>query len=283
MKIREPCILASLKLRDRTKMRKTKKDRVVRVRPNGVLESLEAVPPEPAKSATALALGTASRANRQKMQMEVDCIRGLCIFFSVFIMPFLQPTAYELHDYDRWIDAMDWPQRKKEALKQLAREQLAWLPYTVTRGLASHRELEVYLSIIYGIFQKKEFYDVFDVTRVIFGMTDWIRIQFGDILKRINAQFLHSPYTLHGVPVDEWAQATWDRMTPEQKRNMATDASGFEGIFIAAVKCVLIYGPTLAMAPFPADRERVWTNIMNEMKESDVSCKDFSADRKSVV
>lgn len=279
VKTRNPGLVKDIRIADPPRLGKLqdipRATRVTRVKPAGVLSSCLYVPPEPAKSSLDLVISVASRAGGNIPPVIPSVTSALYSFVLTWILPRLKPLLHEHNDYVEWVNAMPWPKVKRDALIRWADEQLAWLPWAISRGMMHEKESEALLSHVYSIFQKKEFYDLFDVTRTIFGMSDWIRVMYGHVLKRINAELLHSEFTLHGIAVKEWVRVIWESMSPTQRLAFATDFSGFERIFWAIMKTALIFLPTMVMAPHSDDMARVWKNIWEELRSNKISCKRF--------
>lgn len=259
------------------KSAKPRKRRPVRFAPLGLLHGLNAAPPFPNKSMFAMFGGMAGRAARKRIAPLEEVMMAFLVFLSEHIYPRLEAIPFTLFDHVKWIESMDKSRQWKDKLIELGKFQMVQMAYAIVRGYCSTAEQERFLSDVHVVFQKEEFYDKFDVTRIIYGLTDWMRLITGHLEKQIAAQLAHNEFTLSGIPVDQWASKLFAIMNSFNGNLLDTDFTGFEGIFWSLMKALLMWIPSLLLCSTDEEREKMLRTHWNEMRNRKATCRQFHA------
>ncbi len=225
--------------------------RLVRVKAAKLLDELPMAMPTPAKDWLTAAFGVLQRSCRPSPTMDLsimDAFAQFCVDFLPHALRRVEfPVDYSF-DADRWITEMDKPESWKRKLRELLETHQLWdyvnaLLYPATLDMRERMEAE-----LYSIFQKDESYDKLTATRIIFSLTDFHRVAFGDVCKRIGEQLVHQENMFSGIPVKDWPEIMRTKFNIPGMPARATDFSGFEKWFNSFVKHCVDFIPFAVVA-----------------------------------
>jgi hypothetical protein len=218
--------------------------------------------------------GVLQRSCRPSPIMNLAFMKRFSNFCADFLPIALREVKLEIDyefDAERWINGMDKPQKWKEPLLKLLRENhlMDYLSYALYPSSLDQKErLEAEL---FSIFQKDESYPKVTATRIIFALTNFYRVVHGDICKTVGDQLVHNANTFSGVPVTEWPRILGTRFNVPGLPAVATDFSGFEKWFSNFIKHVVDYVPfALVAAGHPDAAHR-----LEHMRQSEVCVSIF--------
>ncbi len=251
-----------------------RKPKVVRVRAYNLLSKVGLSMPTPGPDWLTAAFGVLQRACRPSPVMNID----LMVEFSKFVMNFLPVALREVKleiDYEfdarRWIESMDKPRTWKDSLIRLLDDNDLWDYMSASLYPSTLDGKERMEAELYSIFQKDESYEKVTATRIIFALTDYHRVVFGDVCKTIGDQLVHNANTFSGVPVDRWPELLSSIFNVPGKPAHATDFSGFEKWFNIFVKHTVDYVPfAVVAAHHPEASAR-----LELMRKMEVNCSIF--------
>lgn len=258
-------------------MMRKQNSRCVAVAHQHFLSSLQAVLPHPAKSNYNLIFGVLKRSCRPLETMDVEYLEFFASFVRRVIHPKLRARAKLITtDFDArdWIMKMNKPGTWKANLIDLMEDQGLWDPFAEICNILRD-DRENLQEVVYSIFQKEEFYGKITAVRVIFSLTDRMRILFGDVCKKIGHELIECPHIFSGVPVDQWAEIIW-KMFPDYSLVYASDYSAFEKFFSRFIKELVDYTPYSILA----ENSPVFTKKLAQLKADESErlfrCRAFS-------